>query len=78
MRGQRGTHARVESARQALVKEEESYLQANGWQKANVAGEWLWRKSEATPAGATVTMYRSDAVWFQYSKLSEGKNDTGR
>lgn len=69
----KGTHAHVERARQTLVLAEEAYLAANGWERAQVAGDWLWRKNECTPAGSTVTMRRTDAVWFQAIKLGDKK-----
>lgn len=61
-------HDLVERARQALVKAEQRYLIAWGWEHVQLGGEWLWVRRHPA-GGAGVMMQRADAVKFQHNKL---------
>jgi hypothetical protein len=59
----------VERARQKFVHAEENYLRSHGWTRAQVGDQWLWERPHVPPG--SVMMQRSDAVYFQHTKLGD-------
>lgn len=59
----------VERARQKLVLAEEAYLYVHGWKRTKVGQHWMWERPHVPPG--SVVMHRSDAVYFQHTKLGD-------